>query len=186
MAYALADKPYADVLHSFADAASAVTGKNPFKQFPFVETSGGVIYQTLAIMHHVGRGTPVWPDDAGALTRALEVGMAAYDLYQHFGGFPADDAAAKKKFEERRAPQFFAGLGEVYAQQPFAAGEAPSFADCMTHAAVLWCSRRNDVCRGLLQSTPALGEFMTRFEAVPAIHAFMARQAEARAKDNSV
>jgi glutathione S-transferase len=187
MAYALAGKPYVDVLCTFAEAAVAVAGRNPFKQFPFVETpSGEVVYQTLAIMHHVGRGTPVWPDDPAALTHALEVGIAAYDLYQFFGAFPADDAAAKKKFEERRAPQFFGGLAEIYGQRPFAAGDTASFADCMAHEAVAWCVRRNDVCRGLFERSPALTAFNARFEQIPAIAALLARQAAAREADNSV
>lgn len=41
MTYVLAGKPYVDVFWSFQDAREAVTGKNPFKQFPFVETSNG-------------------------------------------------------------------------------------------------------------------------------------------------
>ena len=155
MAYALAGKPYVDVLCTFAEAAAAVAGRNPFKQFPFVETpSGEVIYQTLAIMHHVGRGTPVWPDDPPALTRALEVGIAAYGLYQFFGAF--------------------------------AAGNVASFADCMAHEAVAWCVRRNEVCRGLFERSPALVAFNARFEQIPAIAALMARQAAARQADNSV
>jgi glutathione S-transferase len=187
MAYALAGKPYVDVLCTFAEAPAAVAGRNPFKQFPFVETpSGEVVYQTLAIMHHVGRGTPVWPDDPAALTRALEVGVAAYDLYQFFGAFAADDATAKKKFEERRAPQFFGGLAEIYGQRQFATGDAASFADCMAHQAVAWCVRRNDVCRGLFERSPVLVAFQGRFEQLPAIAALMARQAAARQADNSV
>jgi glutathione S-transferase len=187
MAYALAGKPYVDVLHTLAEAAGAVTGKNPFKQFPFVETpAGDAVYQTLAIMHHVGHGTPVWPSDPVALTRALEVGMAAYDLFQFFGAFPADDAAAKKKFEERRAPQFFNGLTEVFAKRPFAAGEVASFADCMVHEAIAWCVRRNDVCRGLLEGSAPLRSFMARFGKLPVISELMARQAAARAIDNSL
>lgn len=187
MAYVLAGKPYVDVFHAFADAASAVAGKNPFKQFPFVETpSGEAVYQTLAIMHHVGRGTPVWPADPTTLTRVLEVGLGAYDLYQHFGGFAADDLAAKKKFEERRAPQFFRGLDEIYASRPYAGGEVPSFADCMVHSAVEWCARRNDACRALLGSCPSLVAFNARFEKVPAIADFMARQAGARATDDTI
>jgi glutathione S-transferase len=187
MAYALAGKPYVDVLCTFAEAPAAVAGRNPFRQFPFVETpSGEIVYQTLAIMHRVGRGTPVWPDDAAALTRALEVGIAAYDLYQFFGAFAADDAAARKKFEERRAPQFFGGLAEIYGQRPFAAGDIASFADCMAHQAIAWCVRRNDVCRGLFERSPALVAFNGRFEQIPAIASLMARQAAAREADNSV
>lgn len=187
MTYALAGKKYVDVLHTFADAPAAVTGKNPFKQFPFLETAGGeVIYQTLAIMHHVGHGTPAWPSDPVALTRALEVGMGAYDLYQHFGGFAADDAVAKKKFEERRAPQFFHGLAAIYGERPFAAGESASFADCMVHEAIAWCVRRNDVCRGLHEASPVLVAFFDRFRKLPAIAELMQRQAEARKADDAL
>jgi glutathione S-transferase len=186
-AYALAGRRYVDVFHAFADAQAAVAGKNPFKQFPFVETaSGEVVYQTLAIMHHVGRGTPVWPSDPSMLTRALEVGLAAYDLYQFFGAFPADDAVAKKKFEERRAPQFFGGLAEIFAQRPFAAGEVASFADCMVHQSLAWCVRKNDVCRALFEASPPLVSFQGRFEKLPAIAELMARQAAARLTDNTV
>jgi len=186
MAYVLANKPYVDVLHSFAEAGPAATGKNPFKQFPFVEAaSGGVIFQTLAIMQHVGQGTSVWPTGP-SLTRALEVGMAAYDLYQHFGAFAADDAAAKAKFEQRRVPQFFTGLDEIYGARPFAAGETPTFADCMVYEAIAWCVRRNDVCRQALEEKSSLTAFMKRFSEIPAIAAFMARQAAARASDNTL
>src|SRR5690242_10681182 len=72
MVYVLAGKPYVDVHHTFAEAAPAVTGKNPFKQYPFVETaSGEFLYQSLAIMHHAAHGTPAWPSDPAKLTRAL-------------------------------------------------------------------------------------------------------------------
>ena len=187
MCYVLAAKPYTDVLHAIADAAAAVTGKNPFKQFPFVETpSGQTIYQTLAIMHHAAHGTPAWPSNPSQLTQALGAGMGGYDLYQAFGGFAADDLAAKKKFEDKRAPQLLNGLGQIYASTPFAAGDTPCFADCIVREAVAWVARRNDVCRSLLESNAALVAFQSRFEALPAIRAFMERQAAARAADNTL
>jgi len=187
MCYVLAAKPYTDVLHAIADAAAAVTGKNPFKQFPFVETpSGQTIYQTLAIMHHAAHGTPAWPSNPSQLTLALCAGMGGYDLYQAFGGFAADDLAAKKKFEEKRAPQLLTGLGQIYANTPFAAGDTPCFADCIVQQAVAWVVRRNDVCRSLFESNAALVAFQSRFEALPAIRAFMERQAAARAADNTL
>src|SRR5262249_46401844 len=107
MTYVLAGKPYEDVLWPNAEARQAVAGKNPFKQFPFVETpSGAYIYESLAIMHHAAHGTSAWPSDPGRLTEALAVAMGGYDLYQAFAGFSANDVAAKKRFEERRAPQY--------------------------------------------------------------------------------
>jgi glutathione S-transferase len=187
MCYVLAGRAYLDVFHTFGEAQGAVTGRNPFKQFPFVETaSGEVVYQTLAIMHHAAHGTSAWPSDPALLTRALAVAMGGYDLYQWFGGFPADDLAAKKKFEEKRAPQFYAALDESYRNGAFAIGATPTFADCIVHEAVAWCARRNERCRALLDGSAALGAFMTRFAALPAIAAFMARQAAARAADDSV
>jgi glutathione S-transferase len=187
MAYVLAGTPYVDVLWSFDQARAAVSGKNPFNQFPFVETpSGEHIYQTLAIMHHAAHGTAAWPSDPEALTRALSVAQGAYDLYQAFGGFPADDAAAKKKFEEKKAPQFFGALDEIYASRSFAAGSTPTFADCVTREAVAWCARRNDVCKALLADKPNLSAFTARFDALPAIAEFLTRQAAARAADDSV
>lgn len=187
LCYVLAGRPWVDDLRSFQDAAALFSGKNPFKQVPFVTTaSGEVVYQTLAIMHHAAHGTPAWPSEPAALTRALAVAMGAYDLYQAFGAFPADDLAAKAKFEAKRAPQLFGALSEIYAQKPFAAGDAPCFADCITHEAIAWCARRNEVCRALLEGSPSLVAFMQRFEALPAVHAFMERQAAARAADDAV
>lgn len=187
MVYVLAGKPYVDVLHTFAEAPAAVAGKNPFKQFPFVETATGeIVYQAMAIMHHAAHGTPIWPSDPTELTRALEVALGAYDLYQFFGAFSADDAVAKKKFEERRVPQFFDGLAAIYAARPFAIGERPTFADCMAYEALAWCARRNDVCRARLASSPSLVAFTERFREVPAIAELMARQAAARAADDTL
>jgi glutathione S-transferase len=187
LVYVLAGKPYVDVFTTFAEAGKTVAGKNPFKQFPFVETSKGRhIYQALAIMHHVAHGTPAWPSDPDRLTDALAVAMGGYDLYQAFGGFSADDAAAKKKFEERRAPQYMGGLDEIYATRSFAAGNEPTFADCIVHEAVAWCLRRNDVCRRIFDEKAALTAIQARFEAIPAIRDFMARQAAARELDDSV
>jgi glutathione S-transferase len=187
LCYVLADRSWVDVFHTFAEAQGAVTGKNPFKQFPFVETEGGqVVYQTLAIMHHAAQGTSAWPSDPAQLTRALAVAMGGYDLYQWFGGFSADDLAAKKKFEEKRAPQFFAALGESYKDGGFAIGATPTFADCVVYEAVAWCARRNDRCRELLAASPALTAFQARFSALPKVAAFMARQAAARAADDSL
>ncbi len=187
MTYVLAGRAYEDVFCSFADAAATVKGKNPFKQFPFVETaSGEVYYQTLAIMHRVAHGTPAWPADPTALTRALAVAMGGYDLYQAFGGFAADDAAAKKKFEQRRAPQYFEGLAEIYGERAFAAGDTPTFADCIVFEAVAWCVRRNEACKALLEASPALLAFRDRFASIPAIRAFMDRQAKARAVNPSL
>jgi glutathione S-transferase len=187
MTYVLAGKPWTDVLHTFSDLPAAVRGKNPFRQMPFVETPDGeVIVQTLAIMHHAGHGTRAWPSEPRVLTRALSVGMGGYDLYQWFGGFPSDDLAAKKRFEGRRAPQFFSALAEIYQERAFAIGDTPTFADCIVHQAVSWCVRRNEVCRELLAANPALGEFLARFGAVPEIAAFMERQALAREADDSV
>ncbi len=187
MVYVLADRPYVDVLHPFADAQSAVTGKNPFKQFPFVETaSGQVVYQSMAIMHHAAHGTSAWPSDPDALTQALMVALGGYDLYQAFAGFGADDLAAKKKFEERRAPQYLKGLDEIYAGTTFAVGETPTFADCVAYEAVAWVLRRNEACREIYATTPALAAFCSRFEAIPAIRAFRERQAAAREQDPSV
>lgn len=187
MAYVLAGKPYADALHTFQEAGPALEGKNPFKQLPVVVTpSGQSVYQCIAIMHHVGHGTPVWPADPAALTLALEVAVGAYDLYQAFGAFPADDEAARKKFEGRRAPQYFGALSTIYATRKFAAGEAPCFADVIAHQAVAWCVRRNEVCKKLLEESEPLKAFMTRFESIPAIDAFMKKQAAARAVDDAL
>src|SRR6185503_15352234 len=114
LVYVLSGKPYVDVLWTFEQVAQSAVGKNPIKQFPVVETPNGThVYQTLAIMHHVGHGTPAWPSDPHRLTEALAVAMSGYDLYQWFGSFAADDLPAKKKFEEKRAPQFMQGLGEI-------------------------------------------------------------------------
>src|SRR5262249_33745556 len=160
---------------------ATVTGKNPIKQFPFVETaSGEIVFQTIAIMHHAAHGTSAWPSDPAQLTRALSVALTGYDLYQWFGSFPADDLVAKKKFEEKRAPQFYAGLDAIYAQNPFAVGAIPCFADCIVFEAVAWTVRRNERCRGLLEQNSSLAAFQKRFAAFPAIAAFMARQAAAR------
>jgi glutathione S-transferase len=187
MAYVLAGRPYVDVFHARTEAAQAVTGNNPFKQFPFVETSSGKrVYQTIAIMHHASHGTPAWPSDPARLTDALAVAMGGYDLYQAFGGFAADDMVAKKRFEERRAPQFFGALDEIYSKGAFAAGDTPTFADCIVHEAVAWCVRRNDACRNLLEAKPHLAAFVARFRALPAIRDFMARQAALRANDDSI
>jgi len=187
LVYVLARKPYVDVLCTFEEAPRSAVVKNPFKQFPLIETPNGVyIYQALAIMHHVAHGTPAWPSDPDRLTDALAVAMGGYDLYQWFGGFPADDLVAKKKFEERRAPQLMGGLGEIYASRPFAAGDMPSFADCIAEEAMAWCVRRNEVCRRLFESNPALVAFHRRFDAIPEIRAFRDRQAVARQKDESV
>ncbi len=187
MTYVLAGKPYVDALASFADASKTVAGHNPFKQFPFVTTaSGESIYQAIAIMHHAAHGTSAWPSDPAVLTRTLSVAIGAYDLYQAFGGFAADDEAARKKFEGRRAPQFFGALGEIYATRKYAAGETPSFADCIAHQAIAWCVRKNDVCKGLLAESEPLKGFMTRFESIASIKAFMEKQAAARATDDSI
>jgi glutathione S-transferase len=187
MVYALAGKPYEDVFVSFEEARSAVEGKNPFKQFPFVETANGeLVYQTLAIMCHAAHGTPAWPSDPGQLTQALSVALGAYDLYQAFGAFPANDEVAKQKFEGRRLPQFFSALDEIYSKRDFATGATPTFADCIAHQAVAWCVRANDAARAMLADKPSLVAFQKRLEAVPAIKAFMAKQSAARATDGSV
>ena len=187
MVYALSHKPYVDVLVNFAEARDLVASKNPFKQFPFVVTpSGESLYQSIAIMHHAAHGTPAWPSDPAELTQALSVALGAYDLYQAFGGFGADVAVAKEKFEKKKAPQFFAALGEIYASRPYACGEVPTFADAIAHQAVAWCVRRNEVCKALLASNAGLSGFMTRFESIPAIKSFMDKQAAARAVDDSV
>jgi len=187
LTYVLAGRPYEDVFCAIADARAAVTGKNPFLQFPFVVTaSGAVVYQTLAIMHHAAHGTAAWPSEPAQLTRALTVAMGGYDLYQAFGGFSADDAAARKKFDERRAPQYFGGLSTVYDEKPFATGDIATFADCIAIEAMSWCARRNEVCKNLLESSPSLVSFRNRFHALPPVKAFMERQAAARAADSSV
>jgi glutathione S-transferase len=187
LVYVLANKPYADALWPRAEAAQAVAGKNPFLQFPFVETPAGrIIYQAIAIMHHAAHGTSAWPSDPDRLTDALAVAIGGYDLYQAFAGFSADDVVAKKRFEEKRAPQYLGGLGQIYAARPFAAGEVPSFADAVAHEAIAWVVRRNEVCRALVESNPALTGFLARFRAIPAVRDFMARQAAARERDDSV
>lgn len=187
MVYVLADKPYVDVLAGMDQARAAVSGRNPYNQFPFVETPAGeIIYQSLAIMHHAAHDTPAWPAQPDALTRALSVAMGGYDLYQAFGAFSADDLAAKKKFEERRLPQYFGALDEIYGGREFAAGASVTFADCIVREAVAWCVRRNDAARALIETKPALAAFMQRFEALPVIAEFMAKQAAARAVDNAV
>src|SRR6185503_14239621 len=187
LVYVLSGKPYVDVLWTFEQIAQSAVGKNPIKQFPVVETPNGThVYQTLAIMHHVAHGTPAWPSDPARLTEALSVAMGGYDLYQWFGSFPADDLVAKKKFDEKRAPQFFSGLGEIYASRPFAAGEVPTFADCIAEEAMAWCVRRNETCRRLFEANTALVGFHRRFDAIPEVRAFRARQAAAREKDESV
>lgn len=187
MTYVLAGKPWTDVLHTFAEVAGSVAARNPYRQLPVVETpSGELIYQSIAIMHHVGHGTRAWPSDPKDLTQALSVAMGGYDLYQWFGSFSGDDAAAKKKFEERRAPQFFRALGQIYADRAFATGDVPTFADCLTYEAVRWCVRRNEVCRELLASNDSLKAFQSRFEGLPEMDAFLKRQALARQSDDSV
>jgi hypothetical protein len=56
----------------------------------------------------------------------------------------------------------------------------------MVHEGVAWVVRRNDVCRGLLESNKALAAFQDRFESIPAVREFMQRQAAARQVDDSV
>jgi glutathione S-transferase len=187
MCYVLSGRPYIDVLHPFSEAAAAVSGKNPFKQFPFVETPDGqYIYQTLAIMHHAAQGTSAWPSDPDELTRALSVALGGYDLYQAFGAFTADDAAGKAKFENKHVPKFFEALAEIYRDREFAAGETPCFADCIVHQAVAWCARRNEVSHRMLEGRPELVAFQRRFESLPEIAAFIEHQAAARRNDNTV
>ncbi|HMI83579.1 MAG TPA: glutathione S-transferase family protein, partial [Polyangiaceae bacterium] len=161
--------------------------ENPFKQLPVVETPSGThIYQTLAIMHHAAHGSSAWPSDPHRLTEALAAAMGGYDLYQAFGAFRAEDLAAKKKFEEKQAPQFFNGLAQIYASRAFATGDIPSFADCMVEEALAWCVRRNDVSRRLFETNAALVAFHARFDAIPSVRAFRSRQAAAREKDDAV
>jgi glutathione S-transferase len=187
MTYVLAGRPYEDVFHAFSDLATAVAGKNPFKQYPFVETaSGDIIYQTLAIMHHAAHGTLAWPSDPAALTRALATAMGGYDLYQAFGGFAADDVVARQRFEQKRAPQLIGALGEIYRDRPFGAGATVTFADCIVRSTLGWLVRRNPVSKALIEGNPSLVAFMQRFDEIPAIHAFLERQAEARRLDNTV
>ena len=186
MCYVLSGRPYIDVLYDFSDAAAAVSGKNPFMQFPFVETpDGDCIYQTLAIMHHAAQGTSAWPSDPDELTNALAVAMGGYDLYQAFGAFAADDAAGKAKFE-KQAPTYFEGLAEIYGEREFAAGENPCFADCIVHQAVAWCARRNELSHRLLETKRELAAFQRRFESLPEISAFIEHQAAMRRNDNTV
>jgi glutathione S-transferase len=187
MCYVLSGRPYIDVLHDFSEAAAAVSGKNPFKQFPFVQTPDGEhIYQTLAIMHHAAQGTSAWPSEPDELTRALSVALGGYDLYQSFGAFSADDAAGKAKFENKQAPKFFEALGEIYRGREFAAGDTPCFADCIVHQAVAWCARRNELCHRMLEGRPELVAFQRRFESLPEIAAFIEHQAASRRNDNTV
>jgi glutathione S-transferase len=186
LCFVLSGRPWVDVLHAREEFVTAGQ-RNPYRQFPYLVTSGGeLIPQSMAIMCHAAHGTPAWPSDAAALTRALVVAQGAYDLYQAFGGFAADDLAAKKRFEERRAPQYFGALAAIYDQRPFAAGAEPSFADCIAREAIGWCVRRNEVCAGLLAAHPSLGAFVQRFDAIPAVAAFQAKQAAARAVDDSI
>jgi glutathione S-transferase len=187
LVYVLAGKSYVDVLWTFEQASKSAAKDNPFKQLPVVETPSGThIYQTLAIMHHAAHGTPAWPSDPERLTDALAVAMGGYDLYQEFGAFRADDLVAKKKFEDKRAPQLMNALGEIYASRKFAAGDVPTFADCIVDEAIGWCARRNDVSRGLLEKSAALTAFHARFDAIPALRAFRTRQAAARENDDAV
>jgi len=187
MTYVLSGRPYVDVLHPIPDAGAAVAGKNPFKQFPFVETpSGEHVYQTLAIMHHAAHGTPAWPSDPAQLTKALSVAVGGYDLYQAFAGFSADDANAKKKFEERSVPKYLGALGEIYSKRPFAAGETPCFADCIAREAIAWVVRRNPTAKAFFEGNASLVAFQKRFDEYPVMKAFLERQAAARRVDDSV
>ena len=184
--FVLAGKPWQDALHAREEFMTAGQ-RNPYRQFPYLVTEGGeVLPQSMAIMAHAAHGTSAWPSDAASLTKALAVAQGAYDLYQAFGGFAADDLVAKKKFGERRAPQYFGALAAIYAERPFAAGETPSFADCIAREAIAWCVRKNDVCKGLLEQHASLGAFVARFDAIPAIAAFQAKQAAARATDDEI
>jgi glutathione S-transferase len=186
MVYVLAERPYEDVFHGPETRAEA-TSKSPFRQFPFVETPDGeILAQSLAIMHRAAQRTSAWPSDPEALTRALSIAMGAGDLYQAFATFRADDIEARKRFEEKRAPQFLDGLSTLYADRRFAAGSVPTFADCVAYEAVAWCVRRNDRCKELLEQRAPLGDFMGRFSSWPSIAAFIERQAAARLKDDSV
>jgi glutathione S-transferase len=187
LVYVLAGKPYVDVLWTFEQAAQSAGKENPFRQLPVIETpSGSHIYQTLAIMHHAAHGTPAWPSDPDRLTDALAVAMSGYDLYQWFGSFAADDLVAKKKFEEKRAPQFMKGFDQIYASRSFAVGDVPTFADCIVEEAVAWCVRRNEASRRLYEANAALMAFHGRFNAIPAVRAFRARQVAMRESDDSV
>lgn len=184
--YVLAERPWEDVLHRYEDAAET-NKRNPYRQFPYVVTSGGeVIPQSLAMMCHAASGTSAWPSDPAQLTKALVVAQGAYDLYQAFGGFAADDLVAKKKFEERRAPQFFGALGAIYEDRRFAIGETPTFADCLVREAIAWCARRNEASKGLLEESESLRRFVAHFDAIPAIAVFQAKQRAARELDPSV
>jgi len=95
-------------------------------------------------------------------------------------------AEAFKAQQEKRAPQFFGALGEIYAARAFAAGDAPSFADTLAYEAIAWCARRNDASRHLLERSAPLQGFLARFAAVPEIDAFRKRQAAARQADDSI
>lgn len=187
LTYVLAGRPYTDVFVERASFREAVNGRNPFRQYPFVETaSGKILYQSLAIMHHAGVGTRAWPSEPERLTDALSIGLGAYDLYEAFADFMPDDLAARKKFEERRAPQYFGALDAIYRTRAFAAGDTPSFADAMAYEAVGWCVRRNDVCKGLYEGLSGLVAFRARFAEIPEVKAFIDCQARARQIDDAV
>jgi glutathione S-transferase len=188
LVYVLADRPWVDRFTTPGpESTAAVTGKNPYRQFPFVVTANGEhIYQSIAIAHHAAHGTAAWPSDPAVLTQALAVGIGGYDLYQHFGSFPASDEAAKKRFEDRRVPQFFKGLGEIYEARAFAIGDVPTFADCFVREAMMWCVRRNEIARQHFEASPSLRAFRERFDGIAAVRSFQERQAAAREKDDAL
>jgi len=125
MAYVLAGKPYVDVFHARAEASQAVTGNNPFKQFPFVETPNGTrLYQTHR--HHgttrrtgrrPGRGIPI----ADRRARRGD-GRPTISTRRSAGSQPT--TRSRKSGSKKGAPRsYFGALDEIYSKRLFAAAK---------------------------------------------------------------
>lgn len=145
----------------------------PFGQVPIFEEDGLVLFESGAIIHHIGqRSEALLPTDPGARARALQWMFAALNSVEpammqvaSIDSFYADEAWAKLRrpgavaFVEKR----LAGLSASLADKPFLDGNFFTAGDLIM-STVLYILPDSDVVTG----DPWLAAYIARCQARPA------------------
>jgi glutathione S-transferase len=153
----------------------------PFGQVPIYEEDGLVLFETGAIVHHIGqRSEALLPTDPAARARALQWMFAALNSVEEFLGevvtidlFHADEGWAKQRrpgavaFAQRRLSAVSAALGD----KPFLDGDRFTAGDLIM-STVLGILNYTDI----VTSDPRLAAYIQRCQARPPYRRALAAQ----------
>ena len=166
--------PYEDQRIEFAQW-DPLKPQMQFGQLPRLQSGDLTLFQSQAILRHLGRANGLCGDTETERVRADVSSEAARDLQQrlwdHFWSPGSDAPEAAKAFETGQLPELLALLGGWLGDAPYFGGERPLFCD---YYALSVLDEAAGFFPAALEQAPALAAYRRRMYARPGLAAYAA------------